>query len=449
MMNIGVNVGALGGHLAGWRHRDSWHPTLMRLDNVILAATLAERGKLDMIFLADGNGVRQMDKPDLFAANSPSNRPAVFEPVTLFAAVSQHTSHVGFVATATTTYEEPFTLARKFASLDHISGGRCGWNLVTTSYPEDARNFSKEEHLPREQRYERAREFADVVRGLWDSWAEDAFPQDQASGRYLEPSLVHAQNHKGKYFSVRGPLNCPRTPQGRPVIFSAGQSTHGIETSAYCADAVFASVPTKADGMAYFADVKGRMAKYGRSPDELKIMPGLSICVAATATEADELFDELQDLIPIELGVAYLSKLLDTNLSAYPLDGPLPEIEGADVGTTAAGRQMADQAKRDGTTIRQMSRKILASTTGTMFKGSPRQVADEMEDWYRSQACDGFMISNPVMPRGLQAVVDLLIPELQRRGLFRTEYPGRTLRETMGLKTPVNPYFAVPTLAAE
>src|SRR5262249_40889751 len=201
MMNIGTNASAVGGHLLGWRHRDSWYPSVTRFENVLLTARLAEQGRLDLIFLADGNGVRHMDGPRLFAANTPTARPAVFEPITLFSAVSQLVPNIGFVATATTTYEEPYTVARKFASLDLLSGGRCAWNLVTTSTAEDALNFSKKEHMPREQRYARAREFADVVRGLWDSWAEDAFRQDRAAGQYLDPARVHVLNHKGKHFS--------------------------------------------------------------------------------------------------------------------------------------------------------------------------------------------------------------------------------------------------------
>jgi N-acetyl-S-(2-succino)cysteine monooxygenase len=441
MMNIGTNASAVGGHLVGWRHRDSWHPSVARLENVLLTARLAEQGKLDLIFLADGNGVRHMDAPRLFAANTPTARPAVFEPITLFSAVSQLVPNIGFVATATTTYEEPYTVARKFASLDLLSGGRCAWNLVTTSTAEDALNFSKKEHMPREERYVRAREFADVVRGLWDSWAEDAFPQDQATGQYLDPARVRILSHQGKHFSVKGPLNCPRSPQRRPVIFSAGQSEDGIETSAYCADAVFASTGTKREAIAFYSNLKNRLAKYGRRETDLKIMPEVTVFVAPTAAEADEFYHELQSLVPIELAVAYLEYLLSTNLSGLTLDAPMPDLDGKHLGPTAIGRQALTDAVREGLTLRQFARKMIAATTGNTFKGSPIEVADQMEDWYTSRACDGFIVANPVMPRSLKAFVELVVPELQRRKLFRMAYPGDTLRETMGLPIPINRHF--------
>lgn len=441
MMNIGVNASAIGGHLGGWRHKDSWFPSVTRLDNVILTAKLAEQGKLDLIFLADGNGVRNLERPDLLAANSPTDRPAVFEPTTLFAAVSQHVNNVGFVATATTTYEEPYLLARKFASLDLISGGRCAWNLVTTSSQDDALNFSRSFHPSREERYPRAKEFASVVQKLWDSWESDAFPQDRSSGRYLDPSKVHVANHKGDFFSVRGPLNAPRSPQGRPVIFSAGQSEEGIDTSAQYADAVFASAPTKEDAVRFYNKIKSRVEFYGRSPDSFRVMPEVTLFLGKTSSEADQFAEELQELVPIDLGVSYLSKLLDTELSDLPLDGPVPNINKEHVGMTEIGRQVVDRAVRENLTIRQVAKTMLASTTGSTFRGDPEQIANQMEDWYRSGACDGFIIANPVMPKSLSMFVELVVPLLQKRGIFRSEYPGTTLRETMGLPVPESQFL--------
>jgi N-acetyl-S-(2-succino)cysteine monooxygenase len=441
MLSIGVNAGAVGGHLVGWRHRKAWSPSMGRLENVLLTARLAEQAKLDLIFLADGNGVRHLDRPQLLSSNSPTARPAVFEPVTLFSAVSQLVPNVGFVATATTTYEEPYLVARKFASLDQLSGGRCAWNLVTTSNAEDAKNFSRDEHMLREARYERAREFADVVRGLWDSWADDAFPQDQRSGQYLDPSRMHVLNHKGKYFSVQGPLNCPRSPQGRPVIFSAGQSEDGIETSAYCADAVFAATVNKGKAVAFYSDLKGRLGKYKRRESDLKVIPEVTVYVASTATEANELYEELQSLVPFELSLAYLEYFLGTKLPPLNSDDLMPDVEGLHLGSTAMGRQTLDAAIREKLTVQQYARKLLGAVSGNSFIGTPTQIADQMEDWYKSKACDGFMIACPVMPFSLQSFVDLVIPELQRRKLFRTAYPGSTLRETMDLPIPANPYF--------
>ncbi len=446
MMILGLNAGSLGGHLGGWRHADAWPRTAMQLDCLIETAKLAEQGCLDLIFLADGNGVRQMDKPALFAANSPSDRPSVFEPLTLYAALSQHTKHIGFVATATTTYEEPFTIARKVASLDHISGGRAAWNLVTTSYAEDALNFSHTEHVARDTRYERAQECLDVVRSLWDSWASDAFIEDKASGRFLDPAKVRLTNHKGTHFQVKGPLNVARTPQGQPVVFSAGQSDAGMELAAYGAEALFGSASSKEMGQGVYADIKGRMAKYGRTPDQLRILPGLSVFVGETAAEADALYDQLQALISPALGVPYLSKIVGLKLSDRDIDGPMPETSGDQVGGTAIGRSIIDLAKREKLTIRQTYERILPSMGGNMVKGDAKHVADVMEDWYTSQACDGFVLSMPVMPRSLRDFVTHVVPELQRRGLFRRAYDSTTLRGNMGLAIPPDPFAAATTL---
>jgi alkanesulfonate monooxygenase len=440
MIILGVNGGALGGHLGGWRHRDAFPKSAMELKNAIAIAQIAERGKLDFIFLADGNGVRQMDKPDLFAANSPSDRPAVFEPVTLFSALAQYTGHLGFVATATTTYEEPFTIARKFASLDHLSGGRAAWNVVTTSYAEDALNFSHTEHVARELRYERAREAVDVVKGLWNSWGEDAFVQDKSTGQYLDPTKVAVLNHVGKHFSVRGPLNVARTPQGHPVIFSAGQSDAGRELAAYSSEALFGTATEKAEAQALYADIKGRMEKYGRAPDELKILPACGVFAAPTMAEAERVFEELQALISPALGVPYLSKLVGIDLKAYPIDGPMPQERVEQVGGTAGGRSIQEMARREGLTIRQTCERILGSQAGNVMKGDARHIADIMEDWYREKACDGFILQIPIMPRMLENFVNLVVPELQRRSIFRSEYEGTTLRDNLRLKRPDDPF---------
>lgn len=449
MMVLGMNAGPLGGHLGGWRHRDAFPTTAMQLKNAIEIAKLAERGKFDLLFLADGNGVRQMDKPALFAANSPSDRPSVFEPVTLFSALSQHTTHIGFVATATTSYDPPFLLARKFASLDHLSFGRAAWNLVTTQYVEDAKNFGRDEHYGRETRYEMARECLDVVRALWDSWASDAFVQDKATGQYLDPAKVRAINHAGTYFSVKGPLNVARTPQGQPVVFMAGQSEAGLELAAYGAEGLFGSASSLADAQKVYADIKGRMPKYGRHPDALKIMPGMTVFVGHTASEADELYEELQSLISPALAVTYLSKIVGFDVSPYPVDGPMPHRVVESLGGTAIGRSVLDMAARDGLTVRQTYERILPSMGGNVAKGSPSQVADVLEAWYTQKGCDGFVLSMPVQPRALRDFVDLVVPELQRRGLFRTEYESTTLRGNMGLAIPPDPFAAQSELAAE
>jgi N-acetyl-S-(2-succino)cysteine monooxygenase len=447
MMILGANARALGAHLGGWRHPDSWKPTVMSLQNAITCAQIAERGKFDLIFLADGNGVRQMDKTALFEAVSPSDRPAVFEPVTLLSAIAMVTKHVGLVATATTTYEEPYLLARKFASLDHLSNGRAGWNLVTTSNAEDALNFGRAEHVARDERYERAKEFAIVVKGLWDSWAEDAFPENQSTGQLLDSTKVHLLNHKGKFFSVRGPLNVARPPQGHPVLFSAGQSEPGKELTAALSDCMFASGKTKEDTRETYVDIKSRMAKYGRSPDSLKILPGLAVYVGKTEAAARKLYEDLHELISPKVGVEYLSEILNMDISGYPLDGPLPEISET-IGGTSGRYTVANMAKRENLTIRQTYQRILGSSSNT-FIGDPIQIADAMEDWYKSQACDGFILGGGVMPGGLADFVDMVVPELQRRGLYRKEYEGATMRENLGLQKPPSQFFSTAAIAAE
>jgi FMN-dependent oxidoreductase (nitrilotriacetate monooxygenase family) len=441
MMNLMTGLGSIGGHLGGWRHPNSWDDTVMNLEQNIHTAKLAERGKFDMLFLADGNAVRQMDKPALFEANSPSDRPANFEPVTLLAALSQHTKHIDLLATATTTYEEPYLLARKFASLDHLSGGRACWNIVTGSYPGDSVNFGYAEHIPREVRYERSEEFVEVVKGLWDSWAADAFIQEKETGRYLDKERVHVLNHVGKHLSVKGPLNVARMPQAYPVLFLAGQSEQGRELAAKHADCVFAVADNQIAAVAFYDDVKARLDAYDREPDSLRILPGCTVYIGESEAEADDLYDELQSLISPAVGVPYLSKLTEMDLSPYPIDGPLPDLSGEVVGISSFRRNIAEMATREDLTIRQTYERVLPSMGHVVFKGDAVQVADQMEEWFTNRACDGFNLGAPVMPFGLERIVDNLIPELQRRGLFRSEYTGSTLRENMGLATPENPFF--------
>lgn len=434
MMNLATIPNLVGGHLGGWRHKDAFDKPVMNLEAFIEMSQIAERGKLDAVFLADGNGVRDMDRPALFAANHPSARPSFFEPTTLLSAVAMVTKHIGVVATATSTYDEPFMVARRFSSMDHISKGRAGWNLVTASNAGDALNFGRTEHMGREDRYARAQEFYEVVAALWDSWADDAFPQDKEAGLYLDPARVRTIDHRGTHFTVKGPLNISRTPQGRPVVFMAGQSEPGMELAAQYADALFGAGTTKQDCIDAYAGIKDRMARYGRSPDALKILPGVSVFTGRTSTEADELYEELQSLISPALGVHYLSKMLVHDLEGLPLDGPLPaDLAEETLGGSSLRRYIIDMARRDGLSIRQTYERTLPALGGPVFKGSPSQVADEMEDWWRSKAGDGFTILAPVQPRGLRDFVDLVVPELQRRGIFRKEYEATTLRGHLGL----------------
>lgn len=440
MLHLAAIASPIGSHLGGWRHPEAFEDSAAGLEAGIELAELAERGKLDLLFLADGNGVRAMSTPKVFAANAPSSRPGWYEPTTYLSAIAMKTKHIGLVATATTSLEEPYTVARKFGSLDKISKGRAGWNVVTTGMEEEALNFSQDQLLPRDQRYERAREFIDVVCGLWDSWSEDAFVHNKREGLYLDPEKVRVLNHVGKYFKVKGPLNIVRSPQGRPIIFSAGQSDSGKDMSAQYADCVFAKTKTKEMSMALYADIKGRMAKYGRDPDTLRILPGVSVYVGRTAEEADELLAELNALISPELGLDFLSKEVGMDLSQYPLDGPMPKVEGERLGLNSSRLSIGAMAEQQGLTIRQTYERVAATNGHPLFKGTAKDVADQIEDWYNSKACDGFTLSFPVVPRGLRDFVDMVVPELQRRKIFRSEYTGRTLRENMGLPDAPSQY---------
>lgn len=436
MMNLLAFATLAGSHVAGWRHPDAYSKLVDNVEGRIEMAKLAERAQLDAIFIADGNAVRVMEKKELFEANFPGTPSAEFEPVTLFAAISQHTKHLGMVATATTSFEVPYTLARKFASLDMISGGRGGWNVVTSSYIGDALNFNQTEHAPREERYERAREFTEVVKGLWDSWADDAFPQDKATNKYLDSTKVQELHHKGKFFQVKGPLNAPRSKQGRPVLFSAGQSGPGMDLAAQQSEGVFAAAPTKDIAVRDYAAIKARMEHYGRDPQSLRFLPGLVCYMGRTASEAEEHFGECQALLTPEIGKLYLWRSLGVDLSSYSVDDPMPEVKGEIRGGTANRGQIGEIAQKERLTIRQTYERMCPSGGNKFIVGTPSQVADLMEDWYSSQACDGFVLSGGYGPKGMVDIGELLVPELQRRGLFRSGYVGTTLRENMGLEFP-------------
>jgi alkanesulfonate monooxygenase len=449
MLNIITGLHPVGNHPAGWRHPDAWTDTMMNLEQMVHLARTAERGLLDMLFISDGNGVQQMDWPDLFEANCLTSKPAVFEPVTVLSAIARETRNIGLLATATTTYEEPFTLARKFASLDHISRGRACWNIVTGSNALDSLNFGKDEHLARYDRYERALEFVEVCKGLWDSWAEDAFLEDKETGRYLDIERVHVLDHVGKHFKVKGPLNAARPPQGYPVLFSAGQSEPGRELAARVSDCMFCATPTKALAAKFYEDMKSRAVNHGRRPEELRIFPGCVVYTGESDAQAQERFDELQALIKPNVGVRHLSHYVDMDLSAYDLDAPFPELTADSSGGSSRRYAIAAVAHAENLTIRQTYERFLPSFGHVVMVGGPRTVADMMEDWYRSGVCDGFNLHVGYQPEGLESFVDHVVPELQRRGLFKTAYGGQTLRERMGLQVPQSQFFGPVRIAAE
>jgi FMN-dependent oxidoreductase (nitrilotriacetate monooxygenase family) len=362
-----------------------------------------------------------------------------FEPLTLLSALAMVTERIGLIATASTTYNDPYHIARKFASLDHISGGRAGWNLVTTANPDAALNFGHDEHMAHGERYKRAREFFEVVTGLWDSFADDAFVRDVDSGIFFDPARMHVLGHKGEELSVRGPLNIARPIQGWPVIVQAGASEAGRQIAAETAEAVFGASATVEEARAFYTDVKGRMDRLGRNRDHLKILPGCFVVVGESEDAAKAKRAKLDSLVHYANAIASLSMALGVDASQFDPDGPLPEIP--DTEASKSGRERAIRlARREGLTVRQLAQR-LGGYAGLALVGTPAMIADQMQQWLETEACDGFNVMFPYLPGGLEEFVDHVVPELQRRGIFRREYEGRTLRENLGLPRPANRFF--------
>jgi FMN-dependent oxidoreductase (nitrilotriacetate monooxygenase family) len=436
-MKLGLSMRYLGYHDAAWRHPEVPPGGATDFKYFLNSARIAERGKFDMVFFADGIGIRADDNPPGSLART--NRNVELEPLTLLSALAAMTSHIGLVSTASTTYNEPYHIARKFASLDNISGGRAGWNVVTSWSEQEAWNFSRDTHLDYDTRYDRAKEFVDVVTGLWDSWENDAFVHDKASGQFYDPSKLHVLNHRGKHFTVRGPLSAPPTPQGRPILVQAGAAEQGQEIAAANADVVYAAQVDLAGAKAYYAGLKARMAKYGRAPELLKVMPAVTTIVGRTRAEAQAKFDQLQELIDPMVGLASLFSSFG-DLSGYPLDGPVPEPVNAKVRSIAYN--LWNLAQRENLTIRQFYQKKSAGSGGLLLKGSAEDVADAMEEWMAEEAADGFNLTPTHLPHGIDDFVELVVPELRRRGRFRTEYESTTLRGNLGLPDYVNRHTA-------
>ncbi|MGW7362512.1 LLM class flavin-dependent oxidoreductase [Streptomyces sp. NPDC054841] len=420
-----------GHHDAAWRHPRTQPERVTDLRYFQELAQIADRGKLDSVFFADGLALWGKIRHNALGG---------FEPLTLLSALAAVTEHVGLIATVSTTYNEPFHTARKFASLDHLSGGRAGWNIVTSGSVDEARNFGQDEHLEHGLRYQRAREFVEVATKLWDSWDDDAIVLDRTHGIYADTDRVRQIDHRGEYFGVRGPLNVPRSPQGHPLLVQAGSSEDGKEFAAQYAEAVFTAQQTLADGQAFYKDLKSRLARYGRAEDELKILPGICPVIGSTEAEARALEAELTELQIPEYGLAQLSGMLGADLSGLPLDGPLPELpEERDInGNKSRFTLVAELARRDGLTLRELIARLGGGRGHRVFAGTAEQIADQLEEWFTQGAADGFNIMPPLLPSGLTHFVDQVVPELQHRGLFRTEYTGRTLREHYGLPRPAN-----------
>ena len=433
-LKLGTMIHGVGEKISDWRHPTMPSDASVSFDFYKQQAQTSERGKFDFVFIADALYINEKSNPHYL------NR---FEPLTILSALAAVTSNIGLVSTLSTTYSEPFSAARQFASLDMLSGGRAGWNAVTSGLEKTALNFSKEvkDHPNHGMRYRMAAEFVEVMKGLWNSWEDDAFIRNKESGQFFDQQKLHTLNHKGEFFTVQGPLNIGRSPQGQPVIFQAGSSEAGIAFSAQEADAVFAIMPTLEEAQQYYVDVKEQTATLGRNPNDVIVLQGISPIIGDTEEEAEQKYEELTSLVTIEQALAFLGRLFEHHdFSHYPLDESFP-----DIGTIGENSFRSDtdriksEAREQNLTLRQVA--LREATPRTPFMGTPEQVADLIEAWYEQNGADGFMlIAN--LPSNLEAFVDKVVPILQKRGIFRTEYEGTTLRENLELPYVEKPIFS-------
>ncbi|MFC5419492.1 LLM class flavin-dependent oxidoreductase [Bosea eneae] len=435
-LHLGAFTRPVSIHTGAWRYPGAYPDANFNFGHLKRFAQKLEAGKFDAFFMADHLAVLNMPVEALKRSHTVTS----FEPFILLSALAGATQRIGLVATASTTFDAPYHIARRFASLDHISGGRAGWNIVTTSNPDAALNFGLDAEVDHGERYDRAREFYDVVTGLWDSFADDAFIRDRDSGLYFDPDKMRRLDHKGEHLSVRGPLNIARPPQGWPLIVQAGASEPGRQLAAETAEVVFAAHGTLAAGQAFYADVKGRMEKIGRNPDHLKILPGVLTVVGDSVEEAREKRALLDPFVHYDSAIASLSIALGHDATGFDPDGPLPEIPETNHSKSGRERTIA-LARRENLTVRQVAQR-LGGYGGLAFVGTPKTIADEMEQWLTERGSDGFNVMFPYLPEGLDDFVDKVVPELQRRGLFRREYQGPTLRDHLGLPRPANRHFA-------
>jgi FMN-dependent oxidoreductase (nitrilotriacetate monooxygenase family) len=434
-LRLGAFMRPVSIHTAAWRYPGAFPDANFNFEHLTCFAQTLERGKFDAFFMADHLAVLNMPVQALKRSATVTS----FDPLTLLPALAVLTKHIGLIATASTTYNEPYHVARKFASLDHISHGRAGWNVVTSGNPDEAMNFGLEEHVEHATRYRRAREFFEVVTGLWDSWADDAFIRDVESGAYFDPEKLHVLHHSGEFLKVRGPLNIARPIQGWPVIVQAGASDAGRQLAAETAEVIFGAGSNLANAREFYADVKDRMVARGRPRDHLKVLPGAFVVVGDSAEEAREKRLRLDSLVHYDSAIASLSIMLGHDVSAFDPDGPLPSIP--ETNASKSGRErIIELAQREKLTVRQIAQRV-GGFGGLAFVGTAATITDQMEEWLLSDACDGFNILFPYLPAGLDDFVDRVVPELQRRGIFRREYEGRTLRENLGLPRPENRFF--------
>ena len=434
-LHLGAVMRPVGIHTAWWRYPGAYPDANFNLKHLVRFIQTLERARFDAFFMADHLAVLNMPVQALRRSATVTS----FEPLTLLSALAMVTDRIGLVATGSTTFDEPYHVARRFASLDHISNGRAGWNVVTTANPDAALNFGLTEHVEHDERYRRAREFHSVVTGLWDSWADDAWRHDPASGIFFDPDRMHVLDHRGEHLSVRGPLNIARPIQGWPVIVQAGASDVGRQFAAETAEVVFGSSRTIEEARNFYNDVKARVTAAGRSAGHFKILPGALVIVGRTSEEAQEKKALLDSLVHPESGIPNLSIRLGIDTSSFDLDAPLPEIPQSNQSQSQRDTLVA-LARRKNLTVRQLAQ-LMGGFGGLEIVGTAGEIADTMQSWHETGAADGFNVMFPTVPDGLDDFVELVIPELQRRGIFRKEYEGTTLREHLGLPRPENRFF--------
>ncbi len=433
-MKLGLNIVANGAHAAGWRMPDAREDAATDIGLWQDIARAAERARIHFMFWADGIAVRHSARDDEELSFNP--RIDVFEPLTVIGALAAVTEHLGFVASASTTFNEPYHVARKFASLDYVTRGRVAWNVVTSWSEQEAFNFGRDALLEHAKRYGRAEEFVDVVFGLWDSWEDDAFIRDKKTGHYFEPSKLHTLNHRGEHLQVKGPLNVARPLQGYPVIAQAGSSGPGQDLGARIADIIYTQQKTKNDAVAFYRSVKDHGVKAGRDPATMLVMPGIVPILGRTRMEAEDRWAQLQDLVHPSVGLPMLASVFG-DLSSHPLDGPVPEPLPQSNSVKSAYDKLVREARTPGMTIRKLYQGQAGASGHCVFIGTPAEAADEMQDWFESGGCDGWNLIPPYLPGPVYEALDTLVPELQRRGLHHTEYEGRTLRDSLGLARPM------------
>ncbi|KXV58782.1 nitrilotriacetate monooxygenase [Acetobacter senegalensis] len=431
-MHLGVFVQATGHHVSGWRvpEAETGSENLALLQKI---AAIAERGKFDLFFLADGLTSSLTAHPSTMVR---------FEPTTLLGAIAMSTRHIGLAATVSTTYSEPYQVARTFASLDHLSNGRAAWNVVTTSYARSAANFTRSTHPGHDNRYEIAEEFVDVCKGLWDSWDDGAIVADKTSGTFALPSKMHQLNHKGQFFTVQGPLNASRPPQGHPIIIQAGSSVPGQNLAARTADIVFTAQGDLAEAQAFYASLKGRLVTFGRERNDLVVMPGVFPVIGRDEKEVEENYQKLKELTDLPSALGLLSERLGHDVTQFDLDGPLPADLAISDEIQSRGELLKALALRENMTVRELALHVGMARGHNVLKGTPSVIADHLQQWFESNAADGFNIMPAWFPGQFELFVDYVVPELQKRGLFRKEYEGATLRDILGLERPQNSFVS-------